>query len=147
MTSTRTYKIAVFAGDGIGKEVIPAGIAALEAATRGSDVSLSFTELPWGCDYYLRSGRMMDEDGFDRLATFDSSAVSTRAPFGGDEAMRPTAGDARARRSWGPAWMRGSVGAQSIAGRETRAMASLRGDPQTPGRYSTVLSATPGATR
>ena len=72
MTSTRTYRIAVIAGDGIGKEVIPAGIAALEAATRGSDVSLSFTELPWGCDYYLRWGRMMEEDGFDRLATFDA---------------------------------------------------------------------------
>src|SRR6185503_19869952 len=69
---THTYTIAVIAGDGIGREVIPPGIAALEAATRGSDVSLSFTELPWGCDYYLRSGRMMDEDGFERLATFDA---------------------------------------------------------------------------
>ena len=69
---TQTFKVAVIAGDGIGKEVIPAGIAALEAATRGSDVTLAFTELPWSCEYYLKHQRMMDEDGYDRLATFDA---------------------------------------------------------------------------
>ena len=67
-----THNIAVIAGDGIGKEVIPAGIAALERAARGSGVSLQFTDLPWGCDYYLRHGRMMDADGFERLSTFDA---------------------------------------------------------------------------
>src|SRR5262245_10457780 len=67
-----THNIAVIAGDGIGKEVIPAGIAALERAAHGSGVSLTFTELPWGCDYYLRQGRMMDADGFERLSTFDA---------------------------------------------------------------------------
>ncbi len=72
MTNTHTYRIAIIAGDGIGREVIPAGIAALEAATRGSGVSLAFTALPWGCDYYLRTGRMMDTDGFDRVAAFDA---------------------------------------------------------------------------
>ena len=67
-----THRIAVIAGDGIGKEVIPAGMAAIEAATRGSNVSLAFTELPWGCDYYLKHQRMMDDDGFERLASFDA---------------------------------------------------------------------------
>jgi tartrate dehydrogenase/decarboxylase/D-malate dehydrogenase len=67
-----THKIAVIAGDGIGKEVIPAGIAALEAATTGTGVTLSFTDLPWGCEFYLKHGRMLDEDGFDRLAKFDA---------------------------------------------------------------------------
>ena len=67
-----THNIAVIAGDGIGKEVIPAGIAALERAARGSGVSLQFTDLPWGCDYYLRHGRMMDADGFERLSTYDA---------------------------------------------------------------------------
>src|SRR5712692_10298000 len=66
------FRIAVIAGDGIGREVIPAGLAAIEAAARGSDLALSFTELPWGCEFYARHGRMMDEDGFDRLATFDA---------------------------------------------------------------------------
>ena len=67
-----THNIAVIAGDGIGKEVIPTGIAALERASRGSGVSLKFTDLPWGCDYYLRQGRMMDADGFERLSAFDA---------------------------------------------------------------------------
>jgi tartrate dehydrogenase/decarboxylase/D-malate dehydrogenase len=67
-----THTIAVIAGDGIGKEVIPAGMAAIEAAARGSDVTISFTELPWGSDHYLKHGRMMPEDGFEQLATFDA---------------------------------------------------------------------------
>ena len=66
------HTIAVIAGDGIGREVIPCGIAALEAATRGTGVSLSFTDLPWGCEYYLAHRRMMDEGGLERLATFDA---------------------------------------------------------------------------
>src|SRR5437867_480267 len=67
-----TYRIAVLAGDGIGKEVIPAGIAALEAASRGSAVTLSFTDFPWGCEYYLKHQRMLDEDAFERLGAFDA---------------------------------------------------------------------------
>jgi tartrate dehydrogenase/decarboxylase/D-malate dehydrogenase len=70
--TTTNHRIAVIAGDGIGREVIPAGIAALEAAARGSGLSFSFTDLPWGCDFYLRHQRMMDDDGFDRLAGFDA---------------------------------------------------------------------------
>jgi tartrate dehydrogenase/decarboxylase/D-malate dehydrogenase len=67
-----TFKIAVIAGDGIGREVIPAGMAALEAATRGSGATLTFCELPWGCEYYLKHRRMMDPDGLERLGTFDA---------------------------------------------------------------------------
>jgi tartrate dehydrogenase/decarboxylase/D-malate dehydrogenase len=33
---------------------------------------VSFTELPWGCEYYLKHQRMLDEDGFERLAKFDA---------------------------------------------------------------------------
>jgi tartrate dehydrogenase/decarboxylase/D-malate dehydrogenase len=65
-------RIAVVAGDGIGKEVIPAGIAAIEAATRGSHASLSFTQLPWGCEHYLAHGRMMADDAFEQLARYDA---------------------------------------------------------------------------
>ena len=72
MTTKRTYKIAVIAGDGIGQEVVESGTAALEATVRGSGVSLAFTALPWGCDYYLQHGRMMDEGGFERLTQFDA---------------------------------------------------------------------------
>jgi len=70
--TTKTHRIAVIAGDGIGKEVIPAGTAVLTAAARGSGAALSFTELPWGCEYYLKHQRMMDADGFGQLATFDA---------------------------------------------------------------------------
>jgi tartrate dehydrogenase/decarboxylase/D-malate dehydrogenase len=67
-----SFRIAVIAGDGIGREVIPAGLAALAAAARGSDLALTFTEFPWGCDFYTRHGRMIDADGFERLAAFDA---------------------------------------------------------------------------
>jgi tartrate dehydrogenase/decarboxylase/D-malate dehydrogenase len=72
MANTQAQTIGVIAGDGIGKEVIPAGMAAIEKATRGGAVSVSFTELPWGCEYYLKHQRMLDEDGFERLAKFDA---------------------------------------------------------------------------
>ena len=67
-----THKIAVIAGDGIGKEVIPAGMAAIDAAARGINAAVSFTELPWGSDYFLKHGRMMPEDGFEVLAGYDA---------------------------------------------------------------------------
>src|SRR5215510_12140231 len=67
-----THSIAIIAGDGIGKEVIPAGLAAIEAATRSTGISIDITELPWGCDYYLSHGRMMDADGFETAAKFDA---------------------------------------------------------------------------
>ena len=52
-----TYRIAVIAGDGIGKEVIPAGMQVLAMAADQGGFRLEFTELPWGCDFYLKSGR------------------------------------------------------------------------------------------
>jgi len=64
--------IGVIAGDGIGKEVIPAGMAAIQKAAGGGTVSIAFEELPWGCEYYLKHQRMLDEDGFERLAKFDA---------------------------------------------------------------------------
>src|SRR5499427_1949401 len=70
--TNKTLKIAVIAGDGIGKEVIPAGMAAIQAATRGTDVSIAFTELPWGCAHYLAHERMMADDAFEQLDAFDA---------------------------------------------------------------------------
>jgi tartrate dehydrogenase/decarboxylase/D-malate dehydrogenase len=66
------HNIAVIAGDGIGKEVIPAGIAAIQAALRGTSASVRFTELPWGSDHYRAHGRMMPDGGFDELAKYDA---------------------------------------------------------------------------
>jgi len=68
----KTYRIAVIAGDGIGKEVVPAGIAVLRMAAEQGGFGCDFTDIPWGCDYYLQTGRMMDADGVAQLTTFDA---------------------------------------------------------------------------
>jgi tartrate dehydrogenase/decarboxylase/D-malate dehydrogenase len=68
----KSYRIAVIAGDGIGKEVIPAGISVLNTAGELGGFHLEITDLPWGCDYYLETGRMMDPDGVSRLLKFDA---------------------------------------------------------------------------
>ena len=64
------HSIAIIAGDGIGKEVIPAGLNVLSAAARICGFELETEEFPWGCDYYLQTGRMMDADGLRRLQDF-----------------------------------------------------------------------------
>jgi tartrate dehydrogenase/decarboxylase/D-malate dehydrogenase len=68
----RRYTIAVIAGDGIGREVIPAGCAVLERAAARAGVTLQFQQFPWGCEYYLRTGHMMPEDGFEQLQRVDA---------------------------------------------------------------------------
>lgn len=70
--SHKTLNIAVIAGDGIGKEVIPAGIEVLRRAVRDEACTLAFTEFPWGCDFYRRTGSMMSADALDRLQDFDA---------------------------------------------------------------------------
>jgi len=65
-------EIGVIGGDGIGPEVVRAGMQVLEAtASDDPSLELSFTEFPWGCEYYLEHGRMMPEDGLDTLAACD----------------------------------------------------------------------------
>src|SRR5262245_37814972 len=66
------HRIAVIQGDGIGREVIPAGIEVLHRATRDGTSDLEFVNFPWGCDFYRRTGRMMDADALDVLAKFDA---------------------------------------------------------------------------
>ncbi len=61
-------RIAVIEGDGVGKEVIPAGVSVLTA----TGVPLEFEPLPWGCDHHQRTGRMMPVDGLSTLAGFDA---------------------------------------------------------------------------
>ena len=69
----RTHRIAAIAGDGIGQEVIPAGLQVLRAlAERARDFSLDVTEFPWGSDFYRATGRMMPEDGLATLEPFDA---------------------------------------------------------------------------
>jgi len=69
----KTQRIALLPGDGIGKEVVPAGVKVLEAAAQAEgNFALEFEPFEWGCEYYLRTGRMMPEDGLERLRPFDA---------------------------------------------------------------------------
>lgn len=66
------YKVAVVPGDGIGKEVVPEAQRVLESAGARWGFALDWNELAWGCEYYTRTGRMMPEDGLDRLRDHDA---------------------------------------------------------------------------
>jgi tartrate dehydrogenase/decarboxylase/D-malate dehydrogenase len=66
------YTIATIPGDGIGKEVVPEGIRVLEAAGRRFGIELKFDHLPWSCEYYAQTGRMMPEDGLDQISRHDA---------------------------------------------------------------------------
>ncbi|WP_104138967.1 tartrate dehydrogenase [Arthrobacter sp. ZGTC131] len=67
-----THKIAVIAGDGIGKEVVPAAIECLERIAQIHSLNLQFTYFDWGSDYYAQHGRMMPVDGLDQLAEHEA---------------------------------------------------------------------------
>jgi len=67
------YKIAAIPADGIGPEVINAGLEVLEALQRRQgDFELAVTHFDWGSDYYRKTGLMMPEDGLDQLSEHDA---------------------------------------------------------------------------
>lgn len=69
----KTYRIAAIAGDGIGKEVLPEGIRAVETAAAKFGLGIEFTSFDWAsCDYYLEHGKMMPDDWFETLKGFDA---------------------------------------------------------------------------
>jgi tartrate dehydrogenase/decarboxylase/D-malate dehydrogenase len=70
---TITYKIAVLAGDGIGKEVTPEGVRVLQAAARRFGISIELTHFEWAsCDYYAAHGKMMPDDWKAQLSGMDA---------------------------------------------------------------------------
>jgi tartrate dehydrogenase/decarboxylase / D-malate dehydrogenase len=70
---TRAHRIAVIPGDGIGREVMPEGVRALEAVAKRFGVHLT---LDWfdfsSVDYYERHGRMLPEDWKERIGGHDA---------------------------------------------------------------------------
>ena len=69
----KTYQIACIPGDGIGKEVIPAGQTVLQAlATASSDFKFEFENFGWGGDWYRAHGEMMPANGLDALRKKDA---------------------------------------------------------------------------
>ena len=69
----REHRIAAIPADGIGPEVIAAGLQALEALERRcGDFRLAVEEFPWGSAYYRQHGVMMPGDGLEQLKRFDA---------------------------------------------------------------------------
>src|SRR3954467_5541159 len=66
-----TLKIAVIPGDGIGNEVIPEGLRALEAAGKKFGLSFDLTHLDYSCERFVKTGKMMPDDGLERMRHFD----------------------------------------------------------------------------
>ena len=69
----KTFRVATIPGDGIGKEVIPAGRRVLEVlATSENSFQLVFEDFDWGGDYFRRHGSMMPESGLNLLRAKDA---------------------------------------------------------------------------
>lgn len=69
----RTHRIAAIPGDGIGVEVVEAGLRALDAlAARDGGFALEVERFDWGSERYKREGALMPEDGAERLRAFDA---------------------------------------------------------------------------
>ena len=70
----KTYAIAAIPGDGIGKEVVAAGIEVLDAlAARHGGMTFRFDHFDWRGEYYKQHGRMMPENGRDLIRRHDES--------------------------------------------------------------------------
>jgi tartrate dehydrogenase/decarboxylase/D-malate dehydrogenase len=68
----KKFRIATIPGDGIGPEVVPAGIEVVEAAARKHGLHFTWDHLPWSCAYYQETGRMMPPDGLDQIRGHDA---------------------------------------------------------------------------
>src|SRR5437879_11563582 len=68
----KTFNVAVIAGDGIGKEVVPEGIRVLEAAGKRFGFGFRWKESDWSCETYVKTGKMMPRDGLQQLQPFDA---------------------------------------------------------------------------
>ena len=66
------YRIVAIPGDGIGTEVMPEGIAAVEAAGSAFGLSFDWDEKDWSCERFQKTGAMMPEDGLDQIAGHDA---------------------------------------------------------------------------
>ena len=69
----REYRIAAIPGDGIGVEVIAAGLKVLEVlADKDRGFRLQVEHFPWSSGYYLEHGRYIPDGGLERLKKFDA---------------------------------------------------------------------------
>jgi len=68
----KTYRIAAIPGDGIGKEVIAAGVDVLNALAEKEDFRLKFESFDWGSERYLKTGAYIPDGGLEKLKSFDA---------------------------------------------------------------------------
>ena len=68
----KKFRIAVIPGDGIGKEVMPEGIRVLDAAGSKFGFAFQWDHLPWSCEQYTKTGRMMPKDGLEQIRHHDA---------------------------------------------------------------------------
>ena len=68
----RTHKIAIIGGDGIGPEVVMAGLRVLRAVAAAHGFALDTEDFPWGSDFYRKYGVMMPADGLEAIRGFDA---------------------------------------------------------------------------
>ncbi len=69
---SKTYRLAVIPGDGIGKETTPEGLRVLDAAARRFGFQLKLDHYDWSCETYKQTGAMMPPDGLDRVREADT---------------------------------------------------------------------------
>jgi tartrate dehydrogenase/decarboxylase / D-malate dehydrogenase len=68
----KTYRIASIPGDGIGKEVVPAGQRVLQTLAADGGFAFEFETFGWGGDWYRAHGEMMPADGLNALRGKDA---------------------------------------------------------------------------
>ncbi|RMX08565.1 tartrate dehydrogenase [Corticibacter populi] len=73
MSQNRRYRVAAIAGDGIGKEVMPQGLAVTQLAAQRFGIDVEFVHIGWAsCDYYAEHGKMMPDDWKAQLQDLDA---------------------------------------------------------------------------
>src|SRR3982075_1507406 len=68
----KTFNVAVIAGDGIGKEVVPEGIRVLDAAGQRFRFQFKWHAFDWSCETHVHTGKMMPDDGLRQLRPFQA---------------------------------------------------------------------------
>lgn len=66
------YQIAIVPGDGIGKEIVPAGLKVLESVSQKHGFTFETKEFPYGAGYYQSTGAFLPSDGLEKLKIFDA---------------------------------------------------------------------------
>ena len=68
----REINVASIPGDGIGKEVVPAGQHVLDTVAEVSgEFYFKYDTFEWSCEYYSRHGKMMPDNGLEILKQYD----------------------------------------------------------------------------